>query len=69
MMSNMSYCRFQNTARDLNECVEIGWGEDLSPEEERAKQRIIRLAREIVSAEGMSDANNQRPNNTIQRRS
>lgn len=48
-MSNMGYCRMQNTADDLQDCVD-DWelGEDASDEEKKAQGRIIELAQEIV---------------------
>lgn len=46
-MSNMSYCRFQNTLQDLRDCYE-GWGEDLSPEETKAQKRLLKLCKDIV---------------------
>lgn len=58
-MSNMSYCRFQNTAGDLADCVnaieEIAnnggtddYGDTLSHSEYRALVNIIELAGEIL---------------------
>lgn len=59
-MSNMSYCRFQNTARDLDECkgaldeildlVPDGDEpvEPLSQDETRAAQRLVETALETV---------------------
>lgn len=36
-MSNMSYCRFQNTRKDLDDCIDaIQNGEELSYDEARA---------------------------------
>lgn len=46
-MSNMSYCRFQNTLRDLEDCYD-NMDEDLSPEEQAAKERLIQLCKEIA---------------------
>ena len=46
-MGNMSYCRFQNTAQDLSECVD-SLDDDLSKEEQRARKQLVRLCREIV---------------------
>lgn len=40
-MSNMSYCRFQNTLKDLNDCIRHLWDEDLSAEEERGRNQLI----------------------------
>jgi hypothetical protein len=43
-MSNMSYCRFQNTAGDLEDCVdalkEIGELEELSDSERSYAERM-----------------------------
>ncbi len=46
-MSNMSYCRFQNTLNDLWDCKDH-LDEDLSDDEERARKRLIELCREIA---------------------
>jgi hypothetical protein len=46
-MSNMSYCRFRNTATDLEDCLEH-FDEELSPEEHRSRLKIIRLCREVA---------------------
>lgn len=53
-MSNMSYCRFRNTLRDLRDCHEAledvanGKGK-LSDEELTAAQELVVLAAEIVA--------------------
>jgi hypothetical protein len=46
-MSNMEHCRFENTAHDLADCYDH-WDDDLSEFEEKARKRILRLARKIV---------------------
>lgn len=46
-MTNMSYCRFQNTVSDLEDCVD-NWDEPRNDDEERARRRMIVLARKIV---------------------
>ena len=49
-MSNMSYCRFQNTLSDLEDCYEALLNEEgeLSSEEEQdAKECLIELCRSI----------------------
>jgi len=54
-MGNMSYCRFENTARDLQDCVraiENGDVYDFSQWELAGFEKLIRLANEIV---GMDD--------------
>jgi len=47
-MSNMSYCRFQNTLGDLRDCQENLGDEELSKEEERARERLIEVCKKIV---------------------
>lgn len=53
-MSNMSYCRFQNTLTDLRACNNA-LGEindprkELSEDEYKAFERLIRLCRSIAS--------------------
>ena len=47
-MSNMSYCRFQNTLRDLEDCYDHLWDQDLiSDEEEKAKTKLIEICHMI----------------------
>ena len=47
-MANMSYCRFQNTVQDFEDCLEFFQEQesidDLSAEEKRAAKKLIRLA-------------------------
>lgn len=51
----MSYCRFENTSTDLDDCVDaINSGalyDDLSDYERRGLKRILNLAKEIVLQE------------------
>lgn len=51
-MSNMSYCRFQNTLPDLQDCYDA-MGEkkprELSFEEQIARRHLVRLCRDIVA--------------------
>lgn len=52
-MSNMSYCRFQNTYSDLQDCYYSLQEEDkLSADEESAKKRLIKLCSKIVAEFG-----------------
>lgn len=52
-MSNMSYCRFQNTEGDLRDCYDaLNDDDELSPEEEKAKQRLIKLCQKIADNYG-----------------
>ena len=53
-MSNMSYCRFENTARDLQDCVyalDDSDVEDLSSYEINGLKDLLGLAKEIVNME------------------
>ena len=62
-MSNMSYCRFENTANDMEDCIEAleesGWNLDemienaSSPYEARAMQKFVDLCRDV--ADGFED--------------
>jgi len=50
-MSNMAYCRFQNTKDDLRECYD--WlaendPRELAEEEQKAFKRLVKLCRSIV---------------------
>lgn len=55
-MGNMSYCRFQNTLGDLQDCFNSmsdfsskeEWLESLSVEEQRAAKRLLILCEDIV---------------------
>ena len=49
-MSNMSYCRFQNTVGDLNDCHENmdDDDDDLGRDEKRARSRLIRICVKIA---------------------
>lgn len=53
-MGNMSYCRFENTARDLRDCVraiETGQTDDMSNYEAEGLEDLLSLSREIVNME------------------
>lgn len=47
-MPNMSYCRFQNTLSDLQDCFNHIDGRTLSEEEENARSDLIKLCKEIA---------------------
>ena len=55
-MGNMSYCRFRNTLEDLRDCFD-NWDdlEENQKEEERARQRILKLCKQIVECYGDED--------------
>tara|TARA_Y100000401_G_scaffold114764_1_gene117271 strand:+ start:62 stop:259 length:198 start_codon:yes stop_codon:yes gene_type:complete len=53
-MANMSYCRFENTTRDMADClhaIEYGETNDLSEYEVTALEEFLTLAHEITSME------------------
>jgi hypothetical protein len=47
-MPNMSYCRFRNTATDMDDCFEHIDDKDLSEEEKEARLLLIRYCVEIA---------------------
>jgi len=50
----MSYCRFENTVSDMQDCInaiEDGDTSDLSRSEIRALEEFLDLAREIINLE------------------
>ncbi len=52
----MSYCRFENTARDLRDCVEAlqnNETEDLSTYEKRGLQELLEYANDITYMEDL----------------
>ena len=54
IMSNMSYCRFQNTSIDLGDCVdalENSWDLDLSTDEANGLENLLADAHTIVEME------------------
>ena len=46
-MSNMSYCRFQNTLADLEDCYEH-LADDMGEDEDEARRNLIKVCKEIV---------------------
>ena len=48
-MGNMAYCRFQNTGRDLYDCVEaLEGGDELSREEFQALQNMVERCERLL---------------------
>ncbi len=51
-MANMSYCRFENTYADLNDCYSA-LGEididDLSTSEKRYAKKLLKLCKDIIA--------------------
>lgn len=52
-MANMSYCRFENTANDLRDCVyaieEGEYDNGISDTEKRGLEEIIDLAHQLIN--------------------
>lgn len=48
-MANMSYCRFENTLSDLQDCADALYeGKPLSGRERECAKELIRLCKEIA---------------------
>jgi len=49
-MPNMSYCRFENTYKDLKDCWENGftWEEPQSESELKFRKLLVKLCKEIA---------------------
>ena len=47
-MANMGHVRFENTLRDLRDCYDHLWDEDLSDLEEKNRKRLIKLCQDIA---------------------
>lgn len=55
-MANMSYCRFENTERDLRDCYHnMDNPDDLSDTEAEARESIIQLCLDIAEEYGDQD--------------
>lgn len=54
-MTNMGYCRFQNTLQDLRDCELHLDDDNLSSDEQRARAEMIRLCCEIADEARDSD--------------
>lgn len=50
----MSYCRFQNTVQDLNDCKQNIFDNELSRDEKKARRRLIEICVEIIELAGGS---------------
>lgn len=48
-MSNMSYCRWENTLSDLEDCVESFHEGVANRDEARARQRMMEVAEELLA--------------------
>jgi len=49
-MGNMSYCRFENTYRDLKDCWDNGfsWEEPTSESEIKYRKLLVKMCQEIA---------------------
>lgn len=47
-MSNMSYCRWENTLSDLEDCVESFHEGVANRDEARARRRLVEVAQELL---------------------
>ncbi len=47
-MNNTGQCRFQNTLKDLMDCHDWLYDDDLSEEEERARKMLIKICCDIA---------------------
>lgn len=56
-MSNMSYCRFQNTQQDFADCLEHIKDAGLSEDEKRARVRLVQAAMEMLQEIGLDVQN------------
>lgn len=54
-MANMSYCRFANTCRDLEDCFDHFDDTDLSKNEKHYRRRILELCKSIANSYTMQD--------------
>lgn len=53
-MSNMSYCRFENTLSDFNDCAANIRGDGLSEREAQCRQRLVEAAATLLEELGFS---------------
>jgi hypothetical protein len=51
-MANMGYCRFANTLDDLRDCYEHMGDQDLSHEEQKKRELMVKLCNTIVNDYG-----------------
>lgn len=47
-MSNLSYTRFRNTLKDLQDCADYFLDSDLSHSEHRARLKMLELIKELA---------------------
>jgi len=61
-MSNMSYCRFENTVRDLKDCEDFV-GDQLSQDENEARKELIKTCIRIAEDFTGDDLDESFPDN------
>lgn len=54
-MPNMSYCRFENTLRDLRDCYDNLDSDTVSQGEAKAREALIELCKQIAGDESQGD--------------
>lgn len=54
-MSNMSYCRFENTYKDLQDCLDHLTDDDLSESEKNYRDWLIEVCQQIVDEADASE--------------
>ena len=54
-MSNISYCRFENTSHDLQDCLEHINDNDLSEEENESRIKLTKICKEILDKQEIAD--------------
>ncbi|RQP11932.1 MAG: hypothetical protein EAS51_04185 [Microbacteriaceae bacterium] len=53
-MANMSYCRWENTLSDLQDCADHLHDGNLSPTEHVSRKRLLRLAADMLGEIGVT---------------
>lgn len=51
-MANMSYCRFQNTSQDIQDCID-NIDAELSAAEHAARKRLVRQSARLLTSLGI----------------
>lgn len=67
-MSNMSYCRFQNTLNDLHDCADFFEHKNLSADEHNARSQMIRVMIDIFDELGVYIDENDIDEDLLERR-
>ena len=58
-MSNMGYCKFENTLRDLKDCEDTIGDKSESESEEKARKRLIELCKQIADEQAERQGENK----------